>query len=125
MYRLTAAIHWAWDAQYYRHNSVICAYAMTLHLLDCCLVFYPDIDSQQRFLATTIADIPRLGSLASDAAAAAAIDAENLETAVELLEQGRAILWSKLKGYRYPLDSLCQVNSQLADALEKTSVQLE
>ena len=30
-----------------------------------------------------------------------------------------------MKGYRYPLDSLHQVNRQLADALEKISVQLE
>ena len=93
---------------------------MTLHLLDRCLIFYPDIDSQQKFLVT--AGIPR--SLASDAASAA-IDAEDLGMAVELLEQGRAILWSKMKGYRYPLDPLRQVNRQLADALEKISVQLE
>ena len=109
---------------------------MTLHLLDRYLIFYPDIKSQQKFLATVhpdinthwrqnfvvIARIPK--SLASDAASAA-IDAEDLETAIELLEQGRAILWSKMKGYRYLLDPLRQVNRELADALEKTSVQLE
>jgi hypothetical protein len=92
---------------------------MSFHLLDRCLIFYPDIDSQQKFLATA-----HTRSLASDAASAA-IDAEDLETAVELLEQGRAILWSKMKGYRYPLDPLRQVNRQLADALEKISMQLE
>ena len=58
----------------------------------------------------------------------AAIDAEDLETAVELLEQGRAILWSKMKGYRYPLDPLCQV-TRLIDSLlmhlRKLNVQLE
>ena len=108
------------QARYHHHRSVIHAYSMTLHLLDRCLIFYPDIDSQQKFLVT--AGIPR--SLASDAASAA-IDAEDLGMAVELLEQGRAILWSKMKGYRYPLDPLRQVNRQLADALEKISVQLE
>jgi CHAT domain-containing protein len=93
---------------------------MSLHLLDHCLTFYPDVDSQQRFLATV--RVPR--SLASDAASAA-IDAGDLETAVKLLEHGRAILWSKMKGYRYPLDSLRQVNSQLADELERISLELE
>ena len=119
-YRLTAAIHWAWQAQYHHHNSVIRAYSMTLHLLDRCLIFYPNIDSQQRFLA--IAHVPK--SLASDAASAA-IDADDLETAVELLEQGRTILWSKMKGYRYLLDPLRQINRHLADALKDISVQLE
>ena len=134
MYRLTAAMDWAQQARYQHHNSVLRAYSMTLHLLERCLIFYPDIDSQQKFLATVHLDIDSqekflpIGrmqkSLASDAASAA-IDADDLETAVELLEQGRAILWSKMKGYRYPLDPLRQVNRQLADALEKTSVQLE
>ena len=119
-HRLIAAIHWVQEAQNHHHNSVIRAYSMTLHILDRCLIFYPDIDSQQNFIATS--HIPR--SLASDAASAA-IDAEDLETAVELLEQGRAILWSKMKGYRHPLDPLRQVNRQLADALEKISIQLE
>ena len=119
-YRLTAAIQWAQRAQHHHHNSVIRAYSMSLHLLNRCLIFYPDVDSQQKFLATV--RIPR--TLASDAASAA-IDAEDLETAVELLEQGRAILWSKMKGYRYPLDPLREANRQLADALEKTSLQLE
>ena len=99
-------------------------------------IFYLDINSQQKFLATVHLDINShqwqnsvaiahvLRSLASDAASAA-IDAEDLETVVELLEQGRAILWSKMKGYRYPLDPLHQVNGQLADAFKKISVQLE
>ena len=69
---------------------------------------YLNIESQQRFLAL----IPR--SLTSDSA--------------ELLEQGRlgrAMLWSKLKGYRYQLDQLHQVNRQLADELGALGVELE
>jgi hypothetical protein len=54
-----------------------------------------------------------------------AIDAKELEAAAELLEQGRAMLWSNLKGYRYPLDQLDQVNSQLADELRALGVELE
>jgi len=119
-YRLAVAIHWAVVARQHHHSSVLHAYSMSLHLLDRCLLSYPDVESQQRFLATV--HIPR--SLASDAASAA-IDANKPEVAVELLEQGRAILWSRMKGYRYPLDQLRQVNRQLADDFGTLSVQLE
>ncbi|KDR70891.1 hypothetical protein GALMADRAFT_159709 [Galerina marginata CBS 339.88] len=121
-HRLRAAIDWAAKAQEYHHNSVLSAYTISLHLLDRCLISHPDIESQQSFLAT--AHVPE--SLASDAASAA-INAGNLELAVELLEQGRAILWSKMDGYRYPLDQLCQVEggAQLADRLKTLNAELE
>jgi tetratricopeptide (TPR) repeat protein/CHAT domain-containing protein len=116
--RLAIAIRWAHAAQQHRHKSVIDAYSMSLQCLDRCLISYPDVDSQQRFLATV--DI----SLASNAASAA-IDAKNLKAAVELLDQGRALLWSKMAGYRYPLDQLRKVDKELADQFGTLSVQLE
>ena len=118
--RLHAAIRWANAAQRHHHSSVIPAYTMSLHLLDRCLIAYPSVESQQKFLAT--AKIPR--SLASDAASAA-IEATDLSAAVELLDLGRAILWSKMAGYRYPLDQLRQAHRELADNLEMLSGQLE
>ena len=66
--------------------------------------------------------IPR--SLASDAASAA-IDGNEFQVAVELLEQGRVILWSRMKGYRHPLDQLRHANSRLADEFETLCVELE
>jgi len=118
--RLHAAIQWAYAAQRHHHSSVIRAYTMSLHLLNRCLIAYPNVESQQKFLAT--ANIPR--SLATDAASAA-IGAKDLGAAVELLDLGRAILWSKMAGYRYPLDRLRQVHRQLADDLEMLNGQLE
>lgn len=44
---------------------------------------------------------------------------------MEFLEQGRAILWSKMKGYRHPLDYLHEVNRALADQFKKLCGQLE
>ena len=136
-HRLTASLHWAHAARRHRHSSLIDAYSTSLHLLDRCLISYPDVTSQQKFLATRTPrslasaafpefdyypDIPI--SLASDAASAA-IDANELQVAVELLEQGRAILWSRMKGYRYPLDNLRHVNRQLADEFERLCTGLE
>jgi tetratricopeptide (TPR) repeat protein len=119
-HRLVAATHWASSARRYHHKSIICAYSISLRILDRCLIFHPSIESQQKFLAT--AHIPR--SLASDAASAA-IGAGDLEAAVELLEQGRAILWSKMEGYRYPLNQLHLVDKELADRLQTLSIELE
>ena len=41
------------------------------------------------------------------------------------MEQGRAILWSKLRGYRHPLDELRSINKKLADQFEVLSGELE
>jgi tetratricopeptide (TPR) repeat protein len=100
-HHLAAAIEWATKARQYQHKSITCAYSTSLRILERCLISYPSVESQQKFLAT--AHIPR--SLASEAASTA-IAADDLEAAVELLEQGRAILWSKMEGYRYPLVQL-------------------
>jgi hypothetical protein len=63
-------------------------------------------------------------SLASDAASSA-IEAGNLETAVELLEQGRTILWSRMRGYRHSLDKLRDVNRDLANEFDRVSREVE
>ena len=118
--RLAAAIDWVAHAWHYHHKSIISAYSASFQILNHCLISYPSVESQQKFLAT--AHIPR--SLSSDAASAA-IDAGNLEVAVELLEQGRVILWSKMEQFRHPLDQLRQVNRELADLLQTLSIERE
>jgi hypothetical protein len=117
---LHAAIHWAASARLHHHKSTIYAYSTSLRLLDRCLNLHPNVDLQHKFLAT--ARIPR--SLASDAASAA-IDAGDPKAAVELLEQGRTIMWSRMARYRHPLDQLRQVNKDLADRLQALTVALE
>jgi tetratricopeptide (TPR) repeat protein len=118
--RLPAAIKWAAQARHYHHKSIICAYSASFQILHHCLISYPSIESQQQFLAS--AHIPR--SLASDAASAA-IDAGDFEAAIELLEEGRVILWSNMEQYRHPLDQLRQVDSKLANFLQTLSIEHE
>ena len=118
--RLAAAVSWAVEARRYHHKSIICAYSVSFRILNHCLISYPSVESQQRFLAS--AHIPR--SLASDAASAA-IDAGDLEAAVELLEQGRVILWSKMEQYKHPLEQLREVDRELADLLQTLSAERE
>ena len=48
-----------------------------------------------------------------------------MKSAIELLEQGRAVLWSKLRGYRHPLDKLRTIDKELFDQFGTLSGQLE
>lgn len=68
--------------------------------------------------------LTRLTGLASDAAASA-ISAERLERAIELLEQGRAVLWSRLLDDRADLKSLHLVEPDLARKLDAIRVALD
>jgi tetratricopeptide (TPR) repeat protein len=119
-YQLDVAIKWAKRARLHHHRSTISAYSRSLRLLDRCLNLHPNLDLQHKFLAT--ANIPR--SLSPDAASAA-IDVGDLKAAVELLEQGRSIMWSRMARYRHPLDQLRQINRDLADRLEALTIALE
>ncbi|THH01198.1 hypothetical protein EW026_g1436 [Hermanssonia centrifuga] len=117
-HRLHSAKEWARRARTVGHPSALEAYSKALELLDRCLVTTPTMELQHQFLAEDIAD------LASDAASSA-VEMGKLETAVEMLEQGRALLWSRIRGYRHPLEKLREENVGLADAFEKTSRSLE
>jgi tetratricopeptide (TPR) repeat protein len=116
--RFNAAVQWARQAHCRKHQSTVCAYAKSLALLDRCLILAPDVESQQKFLAT----VPK--ALALDAASSA-IDRGEFGSAIELLEQGRALLWSRLRGYRHPLDKLRTTDTELVDQFEMLSSQLE
>jgi hypothetical protein len=113
-----AALRWAILARQFRHSSVIHAYSTALACLDRHVTVTPTVQSWHKSLAV----IP--GSLASDAASSA-IEEDDLETAVELLEQGRAILWSKMQGFRSPLDKLRKIDGDLADEFQDVSRELE
>ncbi|KDQ61787.1 hypothetical protein JAAARDRAFT_172223 [Jaapia argillacea MUCL 33604] len=116
--QLRVALQWCSYAQTYNHVSVLSAYSCVLRLLDQCLTIYPDIGQQHNFLTS------QSRSLACDAAAYAIIRGD-LEKAVEFLEQGRTILWSRMLGYRQSFDQLHDIDPELAKEFEETCAQLE
>jgi CHAT domain-containing protein len=113
-----AALRWVREARRFRHPSVIQAYSTTLSCLDRYVTVTPTVQSWHKSLAV----VPR--SHASHAASSA-IEQGDLETAVEWLEQGRAILWSKMQGFRHPLDKLREIDGDLADEFDRVSRELE
>jgi hypothetical protein len=97
--------------------STVRAYSMSLTRLDRWGTLMPTVGSRQKVLAETGR------SLASDAASSA-IELGQLEAAVELLEQGRAILWSQLRGYRQ-LEELRHIDGELARHFEHVGGEFE
>ncbi|KAF8580058.1 hypothetical protein K439DRAFT_1275662, partial [Ramaria rubella] len=118
MTRFRAAQEWAYAAKSHCPSSTIRAYREALTLLHRCLVATPTANLQHQLLAS------RTTSLASDAAFCA-IEAGQLQTAVEVLNHGRAILWSRMRGYRFPLEILRRTNAELAERFQSLSTQLE
>ncbi|KAJ6591846.1 CHAT domain-containing protein [Mycena vulgaris] len=113
-------LDWAAAARTHGTRVPLAAYSRALALYDQTMGEIVTVDMQQKLLAAALA--PR--TLAMDAAAVA-IEDGRLDAAVELLEQGRAILWTRLRGYRGSLERLHDVDDALAVRFEKVAKQLE
>ncbi|PSR71021.1 hypothetical protein PHLCEN_2v13125 [Hermanssonia centrifuga] len=115
-FRITA--RWASRAMQAGHSSSLRANTKALELLDQCLTSTPTIDLQHQFLTRNP------GDFASNAAVCA-IEKEELEIAVQVLEQGRALLWSRMRGYRHSIEQLQESNPGLAEEFKGVCQQLE
>lgn len=118
--RLSIAVHWAAVAQPQGHRSTPKAYEIALSLLQRILTISPTFQLQHEILVQR----NRYLTLASDAASYF-IEIGDIKKAIEMLEQGRGLLWSQMRGFRTPLDNLRMVNSSLASKLDNISKQLE
>ena len=58
-------------------------------------------------------------------AAASAIGDGRVKDAVRLVEQGKGILWSRMRGYRHSLDGIRELDEKLAADFDLYSAQLE
>ena len=116
--RFDAAVIWAREAHRRGHQSAVHAYTQSLTLLGPRLILTHNIESQQKLLAS----VPK--ALAADAASCS-INRGEYKFAIELLEQGRVILWSILRGYRHSLDKLRIIDKELTAQFETLSGQLE
>ncbi|KAF7976369.1 hypothetical protein HWV62_6931 [Athelia sp. TMB] len=99
---------------------LLALYELALGLLQLALAVYPDVELRREALG-----IHRLSPSLAMEAAAHAIEQGLPGKAVEMLEQGRAMLWSSMRGYRQPIETVRQVDSVLADRFKATSEQLE
>ena len=97
---LLAAKSWALTAELLKHDSALAAYKTTLRLLDH-WQHIAGLSSSHHF------DMVRkvTSSLAMDAFSCS-VRHDALKTAVELVEQGRAVFWTQLARFHTPLDEI-------------------
>lgn len=80
---------WIKDAEEYNHPSLLEAYQTSLNTLDHIATMHSSVDSRYEAMQARVADL-------ADNAFSCALKYDNLQMAVELLEQGRGILWNQL-----------------------------
>ncbi|KAI9465714.1 CHAT domain-containing protein [Lactarius psammicola] len=113
------ACFWAIFARLFKHSSTSLAYQNALSVMQSMLTG-PTVQTQHVI-------IRNLGSHMQTPLdyASFLIERGQLELAIEVLEQGRALLWSELRGLRTSVDQLRNVAPALADKFRDVSQALE
>ncbi|KAG1848303.1 CHAT domain-containing protein [Suillus subalutaceus] len=109
--RLQASLSWVRHARRHSHDTELEAHATSMQLLDAYMSTTASVSSRHNIMK----DFPN--TLAVDAASCA-LRSGDVRHAVELLEQGRTIIWTQMMRLRTPLDSL-QTHGDHAAALMK------
>ena len=118
--RFQQACAWAFHARRTRHYSVSTAYKSALSLMQDTVLFSPTLQLQHAALATD--DITQ--SLSPDYASYR-VDQHQLEEAIEVLERGRALLWSEMRDLRTSIDQLLSADPVLGHKFAVVNRDLE
>jgi tetratricopeptide (TPR) repeat protein len=97
--RLRASLRWVRYAEEYTHYTLLEAYATSMSLLDAHMSATASVSSRHDAMKA----FPR--TLAVDAASCA-LRSGDVCRAVELLEQGRTLIWTQITRFRTPIDTL-------------------
>ena len=118
--KLDWACVWASRARDTGHSTVSTAYQVAMSLILSTLVFTPTLEMQNVLLASkeSISQMPL-------EYASYLIQIGQPEQAIEVLEQGRSLLWSEMRGFRTSIDQLRSASQGFADKLVEISQQLE
>ena len=119
--RFTASCDWAQLARVHSHPSTSTAYHYALSSMQDSLIFAPTVDIQHSRL---VAMRNKYKTLPLDCASYH-VHTGQLQSAVETLERGRALIWSEMRGLRSSIDQLRASDSELADKLAAINQDLE
>ncbi|KAH7905794.1 CHAT domain-containing protein [Hygrophoropsis aurantiaca] len=114
------SLAWVGAAEKFDHDSALKAYRTSLSNLDRHAISRSSVVLRHELLKSASS------SLAANAASCA-LRRHEPDTAVELLEQGRGVIWTQMANLRTPLEHLCRVNvlgERLATNLQQISSQL-
>jgi CHAT domain-containing protein len=119
-YRFELACYWAHIARIFRHDSLLTAYKNAMSLMKSSLVFAPTLPIQHDRLVEKQDLYKTPLNFASYH-----IRAGQLERAIEVLEQGRALLWSEMRGLHTSIDQLRADEPELVDQFNAVNQKLE
>ncbi|KAG2133539.1 CHAT domain-containing protein [Suillus bovinus] len=97
--RLRTSLRWVDEASQHSHPTELAAYATSMQLLDAYMSTTSSVSSRHNIMK----EFP--STLAVDAACCA-LRSGDVCRAIELLEQGRTIIWTQMTRLRTPLDGL-------------------
>ena len=118
--RFQEACRWAYIARHTRHSSISIAYDTALSMNQLAVLFSPTLQLQHATLATH--DITQ--SMTLDYASYQ-VDQHQLEEAIEVLERGRALLWSEMRHLRTSIDQLLSADPVLGHKFAAVNRELE
>jgi CHAT domain-containing protein len=99
LFRLRASLRWVLHADQHRHETVLEAYRTSMQLLDAYMSATGSVSSRHSAMKA-------FPPMLAVNAASCALRSGDVRRAVELLEQGRTIIWTQMTRLRTPLDSL-------------------
>jgi tetratricopeptide (TPR) repeat protein len=118
--RFLVACKWADVARLTQHPSISTAYESAVSSMQDTLLFAPTLQLQHGTLATS----DQSHSMPLDYASYR-VDLHQLEEAIEILERGRALLWSEMRHLRASIDLLLHADPQLGHKFAEVNRDLE
>ncbi|KAI9443714.1 CHAT domain-containing protein [Lactarius psammicola] len=112
---------WAQHARRMGHPSVLTAYKSAMSLVQRSLSFAPTVSIQHTRLVSMSGGCHKMPL----DYASYQIDLGQFEEAIETLEQGRALLWSEMRGLRTPIAQLAEEDPPLAKRFSEINEELE
>jgi len=119
--RFRLSCQWARLARIISHPTTLTAYKTAMSLMEKSLSFAPTVSIQHARLVTMGEDCQRMPL----DFASYQVNLGRFEEAVETLEQGRALLWSEMRGFRIPMAQLVEEDSPLAKRFAEINQELE
>ena len=119
--RFELAYRWAYTARIFGHHSLPIAYENVMSLMQSSLVFVPKLLMQCHNLVENrlLYEVTPLNFASHH------VRTGQLEQAVEVLEQGRLLLWSEMRGFHTSTDRLRAADPDLAERLAAINQELE
>ncbi|KAI9508533.1 hypothetical protein F5148DRAFT_1283913 [Russula earlei] len=115
------AIEWVDFGRAFGHTSISTAYENAISLMQKSLVFAPTLEIQHFRLAAMRDDYMKLPLNY----ASYEVGSGRLKQAIEILERGRGLLWSEMRGLRTSIERLRMVKPDLADKFAAVNQGLE